>query len=364
MNTTLLDKSVKILLLIFFSFLILYYGKPFLVPFLIASLLAMLVLPLCARLERKMNRILAVLISILLLLSVISVIIYVFTWQVSDISDKASEIQKNITEKFNQFREFVTNTLGISEQQQQKIIQQQQQSSTGKLSGMLTGFFTSFGGLLTSFLIVMVYIFLFLLFRDHFQRFVLKLVPADEKKNAQTIMHDVRRVSQKYLTGLALMIACLWVMYSIGFSIVGVENAIFFAILCGLLEIVPFVGNLTGVAITLLMTIAQGGSTNMLIGILIVYAIVQFTQSYILEPMIVGREISINPVFTIVGIVAGELLWGIPGMILALPVLGILKIMCDHIEPLKPYGFLIGEERKQKQKSAASLKKIIKKVVD
>ena len=347
MNSTLLDKSVKILLLIFFSFLILYYGKPFLVPFLIASLLAMLVLPLCTRLERKMNKILAVLLSILLLLSVISVIIYVFTWQVSDISDKASEIQKNITEKFNQFREFVTNTLGISEQQQQKIIQQQQQSSTGKLSGMLTGFFTSFGSLLTSFLIVMVYIFLFLLFRDHFQKFVLKLVPAAEKKNAQTIMHDVRRVSQKYLTGLALMIACLWVMYSIGFSIVGVENAIFFAILCGLLEIVPFVGNLTGVAITLLMTIAQGGSTNMLIGILIVYAIVQFTQSYILEPMIVGREISINPVFTIVGIVAGELLWGIPGMILALPVLGILKIICDHIEPLKPYGFLIGEEKKK-----------------
>ena len=360
MNATLLDKSVKILLLIFFSFLILYYGKPFLVPFLIAALLAMLVLPLCARLERKMNKILAVLVSILLLLSVISIIIYVFTWQVSDISDKASEIQKNITLKFNQFREFVTSTLGISEQQQQKIIQQQQQSSTGRLSGMLTGFFTSFGGFLTSFLIVMVYIFLFLLFRDHFQKFVLKLVPADEKRNAQTIMHDVRRVSQKYLTGLALMIACLWVMYSIGFSIVGVENAIFFAILCGLLEIVPFVGNLTGVAITLLMTIAQGGSTNMLIGILITYAVVQFTQSYILEPMIVGREISINPVFTIVGIVAGELLWGIPGMILALPVLGIFKIICDHIEPLKPYGFLIGDEKKQKTRGTQKLKKIFK----
>lgn len=364
MQSPLLDKSIKVLLLVFLSFLVLYYGKSFLVPFLIASLLAMLVLPLCARLERKMHKILAVLISLLLLLSVISIIIYVFTWQVSDISDNAAELQKNITQKFNQLREFVTNTLGISEQQQQQIIQQQQQSSTGKISGMVTGFFTSFGGFLTSFLIVMVYIFLFLLFRDHFQRFVLKLVPADEKKNAQTIMHDVRRVSQKYLTGLALMIACLWVMYSIGFSIVGVENAVFFAILCGLLEIVPFVGNLTGVAITLLMTLAQGGSTNMLIGILIVYAVVQFTQSYILEPMIVGHEISINPVFTIVGIVGGELLWGIPGMILALPLLGIIKIVCDHIEPLKPYGYLIGEEKKAATRGPSRLKRIPRKSVD
>jgi predicted PurR-regulated permease PerM len=364
MQSPLLDKSVKILLLIFFSFLILYYGKPFLVPFLIASLLAMLVLPLCARLERKMNKIGAVSISLLLLLSVVSLLIYIFILQVSDISDNAVELQKNITQKFNQLREFATNTLGISEQQQQQIIQQQQQSSTGKISGMVTDFFTSFGGFLTSFLIVMVYIFLFLLFRDHFQRFVLKLVPTAEKTNAQTIMHDVRRVSQKYLTGLALMIACLWVMYSIGFSIVGVENAIFFAILCGLLEIVPFVGNLTGVAITLLMTLAQGGSTNMLIWILIVYAVVQFTQSYILEPMIVGREISINPVFTIVGIIGGELLWGIAGMILALPLLGIIKIICDHIEPLKPYGYLIGDEKKQVAKGPAKLKKIIKNAVD
>ena len=169
-------------------------------------------------------------------------------------------------------------------------------------------------------------------------------------------MHDVRRVAQKYLTGLALMIACLWVMYGIGFSIVGVENAIFFAILCGLLEIVPFVGNLTGVTVTLLMTLAQGGSTSMLIGILVTYSVVQFTQSYILEPMVVGREISINPVFTIMGIVGGELLWGISGMILALPLLGIIKIICDHIEPLKPFGYLIGDDKKEE--GSKKLKKI------
>jgi len=358
MNSTLLEKSVKVLLLIYLFFFLLFYGKSFLVPFLIASLLAMLVLPLCARLERKMNKILAVSISLFLLLAVISVIIYIIAWQVTDISDRGPEIQKNISEKIDQIRTFATNTLGISKQQQEKIIQQQQKNTEGKISGMMTSVFTSFGSFLTDFLIVLVYIFLFLLFRTHLQKFVLMLVPKREQNNAQTIMHDVRRVSQKYLTGLALMIACLWVMYGIGFTIVGVENAIFFAILCGLLEIVPFVGNLTGVAITLLMTLAQGGSSGMLIGILVTYSVVQFTQSYILEPMIVGREISINPVFTIMGIVGGELLWGIAGMILALPLLGIIKIICDHIEPLKPFGYLIGDEKKRNEKSGGKLKKL------
>src|SRR5215203_1842620 len=260
MNSDLLDKSVKVLLLLFLSFAILYYAQPFLVPFLIAALLAMLLLPLCARLQKRMNKVAAVLLSLMLLLTVVSIIIYIISMQVADISDNASELEKNVTEKLHQLREFVTNNLGISEKQQQEIIAQQQLSTTCRLSGMITFFFASFVFFLTDFLIVTVYIFLFLLFRTHFQNFVLKLVPAGEKQNAQTIMHDVRRVSQKYLTGLALMIACLWVMYGIGFSIVGVKNAIFFAILCGLLEIIPFVGNLTGTALTLLMVIAQGGS--------------------------------------------------------------------------------------------------------
>ena len=150
-----------------------------------------------------------------------------------------------------------------------------------------------------------------------------------------------------------MMIVGLWIMYGIGFSIVGVKNAFFFAILCGVLEIIPFVGNLTGNAITVLMALTQGGGMNMVIGILITYAIVQFLQSYLLEPLVVGAEVNINPLSTIVVLVIGELVWGIAGMVLAIPLLGIVKIICDHVEQLKPYGFLIGEEKKKKKPGIA-----------
>ncbi len=156
------------------------------------------------------------------------------------------------------------------------------------------------------------------------------------------------------------MIVCLWIMYGIGFSIVGVKHAIFFAILCGLLEIVPFVGNLLGNLLTLLMAISQGGGTNMIIGILVTYAVVQFIQSYILEPLVVGAEVNINPLFTILVLVAGELIWGIPGMVLSIPLLGMAKIVFDNVESLKPFGELIGEE----QKKPGKLKKKFIAVVD
>jgi predicted PurR-regulated permease PerM len=80
--------------------------------------------------------------------------------------------------------------------------------------------------------------------------------------------------------------------------------------------------------------------------------VVQFLQTYILEPLVVGREVNINPLFTIVALVTGEMIWGIPGLVLALPLLGILKIICEHVEPLHPYAYLIGGEKKSKNKSS------------
>jgi predicted PurR-regulated permease PerM len=86
---------------------------------------------------------------------------------------------------------------------------------------------------------------------------------------------------------------------------------------------------------------------NLVVGILVTYAVVQFIQTYLIEPLVVGSEVSINPLFTILALVAGEVLWGIPGMILAIPLMGMAKIVCDHVEPLKPYGYLIGQDKKK-----------------
>jgi predicted PurR-regulated permease PerM len=195
-------------------------------------------------------------------------------------------------------------------------------------------------------------------FRTHLRNFVLKLTPAEDMNRAEKIMDTTSGVIQKYLSGLALMIVCLWIMYSIGFSIVGVKHAIFFAILCGLLEIVPFVGNITGTTLTALFTLAQGGDKNDIIGILVVYAIVQFVQSYLLEPLVVGRAVNINPLFTILVIVFGEFIWGIPGMILALPLLAIAKIIFDNVQPLHPYGYLVGEDEKNEVGDYAVIKRL------
>ena len=355
-------KSIKILLFIVLSYLVLVHAKPFLVPIAFAGLFSMLLLPVSRKLESwRINKGISVVLSILVLVAVASVIVWVLSLQVNDIKKNAIGIEKNITQKITEVRDFATRKLGISQQKQNEIIEKQQQTSDDRISNFITGSIGSIGAALLDVILVLVYLFLFMYFRKHLQQFVLQLVPPEKQANAQEVIQSSRKVAQKYLSGMALMIVSLWIMYSIGFSIVGIKNAVFFAILCGLLEIVPFVGNITGTAITILLTFAQGGSMQMILGILVVYAFVQFFQSYFLEPLVVGKNVNVHPVFTIIGIVAGEFVWGIPGMILALPVLGVAKIICDHVEVLKPYGFLIGQEKEGKGGLVEKVKKVFKK---
>lgn len=321
----------------------------------------MLFLPLSRGIQKRgINRALAAIMCILMLLVFFAGIGALLAWQISDLSEDVTQMEKRIADAIGRLRSTISNTFGISPEKQQEILKKQQSSGGGGISSAVTGLMSSLMGILTDALIVLIYIFLFLFYRSHLKKFIMKLVPADQRQNAEKVVQKASSVAYKYLSGLSVMILALWIMYGIGFSIAGVKNAIFFAILCGLLEIVPFVGNITGTSLTILMALTQGGGSGIIIGILVTYALVQFIQTYILEPLIVGSEVKINPLFTILGIILGELIWGVAGMILAIPILGILKIVCDHIPALQPYGFLVGEE-KTKKKDSGILKKLKEK---
>ncbi|WP_205510995.1 AI-2E family transporter [Longitalea arenae] len=327
---------------------ILVYAKPFLMPLTFAGLLAMLLLPLVKWLQKKkVPHVLAILLAMFTLVAFFAGIILFTSLQMASIGQDSAKLEQQVTKKYNSVRQYIEQVFNISQEKQKQLIEKQQSSGSGKTGSFVTGFLTGLFGFLTNAVLTLVYIFLFLFFRRKLKGFIVKMVPPARAEDALKTVNEAQKVSQQYLTGLFLMIVCLWIMYTIGFTIAGVKNALFFAIICGLLEIVPFVGNLIGTALTLSMSLVQGGGSNVLIGILVTYVLVQFIQSYLLEPLIVGAEVQINPLFTIIGLVAGEVLWGIPGMVLAIPMLGITKIICEHVPPLKPYAYLIGNEKKE-----------------
>jgi len=332
-------------LLAFLVIAALYYAKPFLVPLCFGALLGMLFLPLSLWFERKgIPKAFAILFCIIIFLAAIIGIVWLISWQITDLASESSNIENKVKVMIAEVKEYIRDNFGISQKRQEEIISGPPESNGSFIYGL--GSFVT--GFIVDLILVLVYIFLFMFYRERIKAFVMKIISTEQKKKAEVIIQGIEKVSQQYITGLGMMIGCLWIMYSIGFSIVGVKYAVLFAVICGLLEIIPFVGNLTGSALAVLMVIIQGGGLGMVIGVIVTYLIIQFLQTYLLEPLVVGSEVNINPLFTIIILVLGELIWGIPGMVLAIPLLGIVKIICDHIEPLKPYGYLIGSDKKKR----------------
>jgi predicted PurR-regulated permease PerM len=325
----------------------LYFGKVFFMPMCFGAIVATLFLPFCNWLERKnVPKAIAVIICLLSAVSVIGSLISIFGWKLSGFIQDFESIKLKAIEAGVRFQEYIFNQFGLSVADQLTILKAEQPSYTNIMQAMAG----SISNFLANFVLIYIYFIFLLYYRSHIKQFLLKLSPENQRPEMENIIKNTAKVSQQYLIGLCKMIFCLWIMYGIGFSIIGVKNAIFFAILCGFLEIVPYLGNIFGTIITILVAFVQGADIQLIVGIAIVYAIVQTIQGWLLEPMILGPQVKINPLFTIIVLILGQLLWGIPGIILAIPLTAMFKIVCDNIEALKPYGFLIGELESVKKK--------------
>lgn len=339
------QKAVQILLLFFLGIAALIFAKPFLVPVLLAGLFAMLFLPLAGKLEKAgVNRGLASLFCLLIFVVVIAAIIFLLSWQINTLVTDLGNVQAKFQTLVREISDYIASTFGITREQQAQVLDQQAVKATDGVGQIGT----SVMNLMVNGVLVLVYVFLFLFYRTRIKNFILRVVPKKEDDNTESIIEDIKRISHQYLTGMGLMILSLWIMYGIAFSIIGLKHAIFFAILCGLLELIPYVGNFTGNLMAALMAVTQGGGTSMVVAIIITYAVIQFVQTYIIEPLVVGTEVNINPLFTIIGLVLGELIWGISGLVLAIPLLAFTKIICDHIPSLKPYGYLLGRDKRER----------------
>ena len=201
-------------------------------------------------------------------------------------------------------------------------------------------------------LLALVYIFCLLHYRDKFWEFLLRLFPTEEHTKVARIVNATSDVARKYLWGRLILIFILAVLYGIGFVIIGLQNALFLALIAAIFTFVPYIGPLIGFVFPLLVALASQNVLTLVLGVLAVYLVAQFVESYILEPMIVGSEVNLNPFFTILAIVVGGLMWGVPGMILGIPILGIVRIILENIEPLRPYAFLLGEQQESSKISS------------
>jgi predicted PurR-regulated permease PerM len=187
-----------------------------------------------------------------------------------------------------------------------------------------------------------VYVFMILYYKPLFLEFIRKLFRLEHHAAVVEILTKSKSIIQNYLVGLFFEMLIMAVLNSAGLLILGIDYAIILGITGALLNIIPYIGGV--IAIALPLTIAFVTKDSLLYPglVLVIYIFTQFIDNHYISPRIVASRVKINALISIIAVLIGGALWGVPGMFLSIPLIAIIKVICDHIEPLKPWGFLLG----------------------
>ncbi|WP_207423046.1 AI-2E family transporter [Desertivirga brevis] len=334
-----------ILMMIIFISVILYFGKAFLIPLFLSILLVMLLVPLSNRLEKwGMSRIWSSLIGVLVIVLFVALILGVIAAQGVSLSQDLPKMQAKGQEMLQQLQTWIESKYGLSPQEQQSYLQRGMKKASSSSSGSFgKSFFSSLTSMLTGFVLVLLYSFFLLWKRDKYQEFFLKLVNEESRSETKKELDEIRKVASQYLIGRLISMAFLAIFYMIGFTIVGLPNGPLVALVAVIPTIIPYVGSIIGGIFPVAMALV-GGSSGILLPVVIILVVAQIIDNNIIEPLVEGESLDISPFSTIVAIVLGEMVWGIAGMVLFIPMFAILKIVCDHLPALHPFSFLLDND--------------------
>ncbi len=334
--------------------------KDVLIPLSFGLMLAMLLNPLVDLLLKwKLPRVLAIAIVLLLAIALLAGIGYLLTTQISNFSDQLPILKKKFFELLGKLQSGIAERFNLNLKKQNELINEAGTNMTPNVSEAVG----TVAGSLEMLLLIPLYTFLFLYYKKIILNFLYEVFAEENSKEVGLILNQTKGAIQSYMLGLLLEALIVATLDSVALMILGVPYAILLGVLGALLNVIPFIGGIIAVLLPLaIATITKDGYGTQ-IGIIIAYMIIQFIDNHFLMPYIVSSKVKINALVSIIIVLLGNAAWGISGMFLAIPFLGILKIIFDRIPELKPWGKLLGYEIPTRHKSQllARIKKRISK---
>jgi len=338
------DFASKILFIIVVILLGLFYLKSILTPLIFSILLTQVLIPICDKFESwKINKIISislVLLIVFLITVSIGVLLSIqFNNFITDFPNLLQKMEDWIIGSINN----IESAFNISQQRQLGLLKE---NSSELIKTGAKYFRTALGATtnLISFLsLVPVYCFLLLLYREKFKNVILKLSPENKKEKTVDILNKIQNTVQQYVIGLFSVILIIAVLNIIGLFSLGIKYALFLGLFSALLTIIPYVGVVIGGLLPVLVALITKDSIWYAIGVVGLYWLVQFLEGNFITPKIVGNQVNLNAFAVIFGLIAGGRLWGLIGLIMAVPLIAILKVIFSNIDGLKPFASLLGK---------------------
>lgn len=342
-------------------------GQSILAPFFLAFLMAMLFLPFANFMEQKLKlpRSVSTIVSVMMMLIILTGMIYFFGSQISSFSKDLPHLSKQFNLVFHNLQNWVSQTFNVKIDEQFDYLDQglaKLLSSSGVILGFTFGVFSTSLGFLAFFILFFVFI---LNYRRILNNFIVNVFNEKHKASVQEVVSEVRIMTKRYIIGLCLQVIIVSVLATTVLTILGVKYAILLGVLTGLLNVIPYIGIAISLLISCFIAFATG-TVSTCVYVAIGYVIVHAIDGNIVLPFVVGSKVKINALFSFIGILLGEHLWGISGMFLCIPAIAIIKIIFERVDGLKPWGKLLGEEEKpnKKKKSYKISKNITLKEMD
>lgn len=320
-------------------------GETILLPLSFAFLISLLLLPFSNFMENRLKfpRAVAAIVSVFFLLVVISGIFYALGSQIANLGKELPLLKTQLSGLFNDIQLWLANTFHINVQKQTVYIDKGAQKVLSSGGSIIEKAVLSVSSIILMLIFIVIYALFILIYRQRWMRFIVAAFTEKNKEIIYDISENIKNIIRKYITGLFFEMGILVAVASLIFWILGIKYVFLLGLIVGVFNLLPYVGIYTALLIAMAITFATVDASHALY-VAISVILIHLVDSNFLMPKIVGSKVKINPLMVILGVVTGELLWGIPGMFLSIPYLAIAKVIFDRIKNLQSLGILLGDE--------------------
>ena len=329
-------------------------SKEILSPLIFSCLFSILLLPLAKFFEFKVKlpRSAASMLSVLLLLTCIGILLYFIGSQISNLAKDWPQFQIQLKKSLEGLQDWVSDTFHMSYNKQVTVVNNATSKIIASGTTVVGATVLSLSSILLFLIFTFIYTFFFLLYRRLIMKFFESVFLEENKELVHYIIEEVQFIIRKYIIGLLIEMGIVATFVSVVFLIMGIKYAILLGLITGLFNIIPYIGIFTALIISTLITFATATVTSKVVLVIVTLVVTHLMDSNILLPLVVGSKVRINALITVLGVVVGEMIWGIPGMFLSIPIIAVMKIIFDHVESLQPWGIILGDEEKKQNKLA------------
>ena len=319
-------------------------AKPIIVPLLFALLLAMLLNPLVNFLTRhRFHRILAIFLAVLLAMACAAGLLYFILTQAAHFTETLPDLKEKVGALGHKVQTWVQERTNMEAQAMDDAVEKAKDQGLNKGGALVGGALLTMGSVFAFFFLLPVFTFLLLLYKKLLLAFIHRLFPAEHQATVNRITHESKGVAQSYLMGLIMEAAIVTALNFGGLLLIGVPYALLLAVLASVLNLVPYIGMITATILPMVIALAtmEPGAA---LWVLALYSAVQFIDNNLIVPNVVASRVELNALVSIIVVMVGGALWGIPGMFLAIPLTAVLKVTFDHVPGLQPFGFVLGND--------------------